>query len=73
MALHERTHPEPVDGCFGCKAIGVGVDTGKTVRTIRHPATPDGAGATVTQHRDGRQDVTVHAPRVAVRSRTARR
>lgn len=23
MALHQRTHPQPVDGCFGCKAIGI--------------------------------------------------
>lgn len=23
MALHHRTHPEPVEGCFGCKAAGI--------------------------------------------------
>ena len=23
MALHQLTHPEPVDGCFGCKVIGL--------------------------------------------------
>jgi hypothetical protein len=22
MALHQQTHPEYVEGCFGCKAIG---------------------------------------------------
>jgi hypothetical protein len=36
MALHTRTHPEPVDGCFGCKAIGVGVQA----LQIRHGADP---------------------------------
>jgi hypothetical protein len=25
MALHLRTHPTPVDGCFGCKALSVSV------------------------------------------------
>lgn len=27
MALHERTHPVPVDGCFGCKIIGLNYAT----------------------------------------------
>jgi len=27
MALHERTHPAPVDGCFGCKVIGLSYAT----------------------------------------------
>lgn len=25
MGLHLRTHPEPVDGCFGCRAMGVSI------------------------------------------------
>lgn len=25
MALHLRTHPEPVEGCFGCKAASVSI------------------------------------------------
>lgn len=27
MALHQRTHPVPVDGCFGCKVIGISYAT----------------------------------------------
>lgn len=27
MALHQRTHPVPVDGCFGCKVIGLNFAT----------------------------------------------
>ncbi len=23
MALHERTHPTPVEGCFGCHVVGL--------------------------------------------------
>ena len=23
MGIHLRTHPRPVDGCFGCKALGL--------------------------------------------------
>lgn len=25
MALHHETHPEPVDGCYGCKLVGLQV------------------------------------------------
>lgn len=29
MTLHEqRTHPQPVDGCFGCKAATLALNTG---------------------------------------------
>ena len=27
MALHQRTHPEYVPGCFGCKLIGLSFGT----------------------------------------------
>lgn len=27
MALHHRTHPVPVEGCFGCKIIGLSFGT----------------------------------------------
>lgn len=27
MALHQRTHPVFVDGCFGCKVIGLNFAT----------------------------------------------
>lgn len=51
---HRQYHPQPVDGCFGCKVSGVGFDGGHLTRS-----TTDENRATITEHRDGRQDVTV--------------
>ena len=77
MANHRDTHPQDVEGCFGCKALGLGVQTLK----IRHGADPtrkvpvireEGRSAgTVggfhTHHWDGRQDATVHAEPVPIK------
>lgn len=68
---HVDHHPVPVEGCFGCKVLGVGFDGRHTSRSTRIPRTPEQLGATVTEHRDGRQDTTVHAPTVRVRTRTS--
>lgn len=51
---HREHHPTRVDGCFGCKVAGVGFDSGRRTRS-----TTDENNATVTEHRNGRQDVTV--------------
>jgi len=80
MANHRNTHPDPVEGCFGCKALGIGVQTLQS----RHGADPVQRVPVVaddgprrgrptghhTIHWDGRQDATVRAPAVAVRSST---
>jgi hypothetical protein len=77
---HRDSHPEPVDGCFGCRTLDVGVQT----LQIKHGANPvqrvpviadDGAraGQTVGKqdvHWDGRQDSTVFAPQVNVQAKT---
>ena len=35
MGLHQiRTHPEYVEGCFGCKALGLELGTGDATRDI---------------------------------------
>lgn len=77
--LHQvRTHPEPVDGCFGCKVGTLGYDGKHITRTtvnsdpmettvIGHDGevTTVRAGkvrSEVTEHRDGRQDVTLEPP-----------
>lgn len=51
---HRDFHPVNVDGCFGCKVAGLGYD-GKHLTK----STTDDNRATVTEHRNGRQDVTV--------------
>lgn len=58
---HRDLHPEPVDGCFGCKALSVGFDGGTLTR-----AATDENNATLTEHRDGRVDVTVRPKPTAV-------
>ena len=77
--LHQRrTHPKPVDGCFACRIGTVGVDTKQLVQTTHsreEVSITVGAGGesttktdvlknSVTEHRDGRVDVTVRAPLV---------
>lgn len=59
---HRDHHPRPVEGCFGCKVSTVGYDG----RHLTRSAT-DERRATITEHRDGRQDVTVRAPGVRMR------
>lgn len=51
---HRDHHPRPVDGCFGCKVSAVAYDGGHLTRS-----TMDENRATITEHRDGRQDVIV--------------
>lgn len=60
---HREHHPAPVEGCFGCKVSGLGFDGGHLSRS-----TTDENRATITEHRDGRQDVTVRPPRVRLRA-----
>jgi hypothetical protein len=64
--MHRDRHPVPRAGCFGCKVAGVGFDAGHTTRS-----TTDENRATITEHRDGRQDVLIRAPRVRVRATTS--
>jgi len=60
---HKRFHPQPVEGCFGCKVARLGFDGRHLTKS-----TTDENRATVTEHRDGRQDVTVRPK--ALRYRT---
>jgi len=52
--VHREYHPRTVDGCMGCKVLGIGYDGGHTTQSQI-----DENRATITQYRDGRQDVTV--------------
>lgn len=64
MTLHRaRTHPQYVEGCFGCKVGGVGYD-GKHMTK----ATTDDMKNTTTEHRDGRQDVLIRAPHIVMQT-----
>lgn len=62
---HRDYHPTPVDGCFGCKVAGVAYDRKHLTRSRT-----DENRAMITEHRDGRQDVTIRAPCVGVRAST---
>ena len=53
MALHTDHHPQPVDGCFGCKVLGIGYDGKHTTRLVRE------GNAVIRKYRNGRQDVTI--------------
>jgi hypothetical protein len=59
---HREHHPIPIEGCFGCKVSGVAFDGGHLTRSA-----VDEHRSTITEHRDGRQDVTVRPPRVRMR------
>jgi hypothetical protein len=61
MAHHRVAHPQDVDGCFGCKVLGVGYDAGHRTKT-----TVDEFKSRITEHRDGRQDVMVRPVSVTV-------
>lgn len=67
---HNDFHPVYVDGCFGCKVGSIGYDGKRTSKKTIHPATPESLHAEVTEHRDGRQDVTVKPPAVRLRATT---
>lgn len=69
---HRSAHPEPVEDCFGCKVQGIGfqglksrqgADPTRTTPVITEEGPRAGAiGGVKTEHWDGRQDATVHAP-----------
>lgn len=61
---HRAHHPQPVEGCMGCKVLGLGFDGRTTTRTRR-----DELGASITEHRDGRQDVTIQPRQVVATTR----
>ena len=61
MAHHRDVHPDDVDGCFGCKVLGIGYDSHVTTRTTR-----DEAGNDTTEHRSGRVDIRINADPVKV-------
>ena len=75
---HRESHPEPVEGCFGCQTLNVGVQT----LQIKHGKNPihnvpvigeEGprAGKTVgrtAEHWDGKQDATVFAPALKLKT-----
>lgn len=65
MALHRRTHPTPVPGCFGCRVIGVGYD-GKHLTRAR----TDEFNNTTTEHRSGRVDIHIRAPKLTLKTHT---
>jgi hypothetical protein len=79
MALHSRTHPEPVDGCYGCKVIGVGVqalqirhgaDPTRRVPVVREVGPTRGTvGGYHTEHWDGRRDATVQPAAIALKAK----
>jgi|WetSurSiteA1Bulk_404760.scaffolds.fasta_scaffold04978_4 hypothetical protein len=60
---HREYHPTSVEGCMGCKVTSLGFDGGHRLR-----ATTDENRATITEHRDGRQDVLIRAPRISIRT-----
>jgi hypothetical protein len=81
--MHRDHHPSPVEGCFGCKVLGIGwqgkqsAAGGRRSNPIeRRPVTADdgpAAGTTVGRHEvhwSGRQDAVVRAPTVHLKGTT---
>lgn len=69
---HELAHPLPVEGCFGCKVLGIGID-GKNTMQVK-PVVSDETGRVVGRtrdHRDGRRDA-IAQPETIVVSRRGR-
>ncbi len=76
---HIDSHPTPEPDCFGCRTLGVGVQTlqikyGKNPVEKVPVVADDGAraGRTVGQkaeHWDGRQDATVYAPKLTIETK----
>lgn len=80
MPLHRRkTHPEPVDGCFGCRVAGVGVQTQlirqgadavkKTPVVLDEGPRRGKVGGYHTEHWDDKVDAKVHAPQIRISQR----
>jgi hypothetical protein len=80
---HLDHHPEPVEGCFGCKVLGIGwqgkqsAAGGRRADPVeRQPVVADDGpsrGRVVGAHRvhwDGRQDARVQAPTVRLKAKT---
>lgn len=78
MAHHRVAHPVDVEGCFGCRCLGIGYQ-GLQSRQGADPVqsvpvradTGPAAGTTVGTHRvhwDGRQDAVVKAPTTALKA-----
>jgi hypothetical protein len=57
---HLEHHPDRVEGCFGCKVLGLGYDGGHRERrtVVSNEINGRPAGHHV-EHRDGRQDAVV--------------
>ena len=76
---HIDSHPTPQEGCFGCRTLGIGVQTleikyGKNPVERVPVVADDGAraGKTVGRndvHWDGRQDSTVFAPKLTIETK----
>jgi hypothetical protein len=50
--LHRKTHPTDVDGCFGCKILGLNLSTGEA--SSRVPMTTKKWDAELQAYRDAR-------------------
>ena len=75
---HRSKHPEPVDDCFGCKALTIGWqglkssedDPMRAVPVIAEEGVRGGKKiGTHTEHWDGRQDATVYAPHIKLKTK----
>jgi hypothetical protein len=67
LMAHRDLHPTLVEGCIGCKVLGLGYDGGHLTRAVT-----DEHNNTTTYHRSGRQDVLIRAPRVTLSTREDR-
>lgn len=69
---HRTHHPDPVEGCFGCKVLGLGYDghvLTKTERVVNE--NNGGLAGTTTEHRDGRIDAVARPDTVQFSMREA--
>lgn len=67
---HSEHHPRPVDGCFGCKVMGIGYDGQHTTQV--KPVIGEDTGRVVGRtrdHRDGRRDAIARPETVVVSRR----
>jgi hypothetical protein len=79
MANHREHHPIPDPTCFGCRALGIGFQGLQSRQgpdpVQRVPVVADEgarAGRTVGRsevHWDGRQDATVYAPELTLKTK----
>jgi hypothetical protein len=75
---HRDSHPQPVADCFGCKGLGLGFqglksqsdDPTRNVPVVAEEGVR--GGNTIgqhTEHWDGRQDATVFAPNIKLKTK----